>query len=266
MARKLERRVRDGRLAWYAQHADENFWDEHWEQRLNADTYRAALDGRFQYLGALYRKWLPRDGRIVEAGCGRAEITVALRKLGYDAEGVDYAQETVNHVGRIFPDLPLRQADVTCMQVPDGHYAGYISIGVIEHREAGPEPFVDEAFRILRPGGIGIFTVPYINPIRAQRIERGDFAGPPPADLPFYQYAYSEADLRALLERAGFEVLDSQPYGGFRGITDEKRWTRRWVKLLRRLPLVGPRFSRWLDHCRYGHMIAMVVRRPARTS
>jgi len=261
VARKLERRFRDGKLVWYAQHADENFWDEHWEQRLNENTYRAARQGRFQYLGDLYRKWLPKDGLIVEAGCGRADITVALRTLGYDAEGVDYARETVDRIKTILKDVPLRQADVTRMEVPDGHYAGYISIGVIEHREAGPEPFLDEAFRILRPGGIAIFTVPYINPIRARRIARGDFDGPAPADLPFYQFAFSEPELRSVLERAGFEVVDAQAYGGFRGITDEIRWIRRWVKLLRRLPLVGPRFSRWLDHCRYGHMIALVGRR-----
>lgn len=261
--RKFERRVRDGKLVWYAQHADENFWDDHWQQRLNENTYRDARQGRFQYLGDLYRKWLPRDGRIVEAGCGRAEITVALRTLGYDAEGVDYAQETIQRIGSILTDVPLRQADVTRMDVPDGHYAGYISIGVIEHREAGPEPFVDEALRVLRPGGIAIFTVPYINPIRATKIRNGEFEGPTPTDLPFYQFAYTEADARAILERGGFEVVDSQPYGGFRGITDEKRWTRRWVKWLRRLPFVGPRFSRWLDHGPYGHMIALVARRPA---
>lgn len=262
MARKLERRVRGEKLVWYAQHADENFWDDRWQQRLSPTSYRGAREGRFQYLGDLYRKWLPKDGLIVEAGCGRADITVALRALGYQAEGVDYAQETVKRVGALFPDLPLRQADVTRLDVPDGHYAGYISIGVIEHREAGPEPFLDEAFRVLRRGGIAIFTVPYVNPIRAKRMRRGDFEGPVPADLPFYQFAFGEPELRTVLERAGFEVVDSQAYAGFRGITDEIRWIRRWVKLLRRLPWLGPRFARWLDHCRYGHMIALVGRRP----
>lgn len=262
--RKYERRFVDGKLAWFAQHADQTFWDNHWESRLTSQTYRRALAGEFQYLGEIYRRWLPKDGPIVEAGCGRAEITVALRALGYNAEGVDYAQETINRISALFPDVPLRRADVTSMDVADGHYAGYISIGVIEHRQEGPEPFLDEAHRVLRPGGIAIFTVPYINPIRAWKVRRGLFERTRP-NLPFYQYAFDQAQTRAYLEQAGFEILETQAYAGFKGITDELPWTRRWIKLLGRLPVIGPRFLRWLDHCRYGHMLAVVARRSQRS-
>lgn len=262
MSESQTRRFIGRRLVYFSRHADESLWHGRWANRLAGGFYKSALEGRFKYLGALYERYLPRDGLIVEAGCGRAEITVALAQRGYAVEGVDYDAKTVEILKQQFPELNLRVADVTALPVPDAHYAAYISIGVIEHREAGPEPFLDEAIRVLRPGGIAIFTVPYINPIRRWKARRGDFDGSRPEGLPFYQYAFDECESRAYLEAAGFEVLETQPYGGFKGITDELRWAKPILKLLRSLPWVGARFQARLDHCRYGHMLALVARRP----
>ena len=134
---------------------------------LERSSYEAALAGQFEYLGHIYEQWLPKDGPILEAGCGRGQIVLALRAREWDAEGIDYSEDTVAAVKQLFPDAPIRSGDVTHIDVADNHYAGYISIGVIEHRQAGPEPFLDEAYRVLRPGGIGVITVPYVHPIRA---------------------------------------------------------------------------------------------------
>ncbi|HKY92799.1 MAG TPA: class I SAM-dependent methyltransferase [Nevskiaceae bacterium] len=261
MARETQRRFENGKLVYYAATADGEYWDGEWATRLSPKVYRLAEQGRHRYLQRLYDRYLPKDGLIVEAGCGRAQITLGLQRAGYRVEGVDFAPETLDRVRAMYPELTLRVADVTRMDVPDGHYAGYISIGVIEHRREGSGPFLDEAFRILRPGGIAIFTVPYLNPIRRRMARRGAFDGPAPT-LPFYQYAYDREGLERELAAAGFEVLDAQVYAGYQGVTDEWPWAKRWIKWLRKLPWAGKRFSRWLDHGPYGHMIAAVARKP----
>lgn len=260
LARDTQRRLENGRLVYYAQTADEEFWDDEWARLRSPAVYRLAEQGRHRYLGRLYETWLPKDGLIVEAGCGRAQITLGLHRAGFRAEGVDFAPETLERVKQLYPELTLRQADVTRMDVPDGHYAGYVSIGVIEHRAEGPEPFLDETNRILRRGGIAIITVPYFNPIRRLKGRLGRFSGPKPA-LPFYQYAFTADQLQPYLERAGFEVVDWQVYAGFQGVTDELPWMRKPIKWLRKIPWLGKRFSRWLDHCGHGHMIAAVARK-----
>ena len=53
-------------------------------------------------------------------------------------------------------DLPVREGDVTRLDVRDGSFAGYVSLGVMEHRREGP-------YRQLR----GFSSMPHIS--RPQR-------------------------------------------------------------------------------------------------
>jgi SAM-dependent methyltransferase len=257
------RRYQADRLVYYSQQADPSYWHNRWEARLKRDDYQAALAGRFEYLESLFQRWLPRDAPILEAGCGRGQLVLALRVQGWSAEGVDYSAETIEAVTRLFPELPLSVGDVTSLDAADGHYGGYISIGVVEHRREGPEPFLEEAFRVLRPGGIAVITVPYLNPIRRVKARSGFYRGAEP-DLPFYQYAFSEPEICRYLQQAGFEIVDRQPYGGYKGIIDELPLVRPFLGAIKKAPLTGPPTRRWLDHCRFGHMLALVGRKPDR--
>ena len=85
---------------------------------------------------------------------GLGQDVLALRVRGYDAEGVDWGSETVQAVRELYPELPIRASDVTQMEVPDGYYKGYISLGVVEHRQEGPQPFLKEASRVLERDGV----------------------------------------------------------------------------------------------------------------
>jgi SAM-dependent methyltransferase len=258
---KTARRFESHRLVYYSQQADEAYWHRQWESRLRRSDYQAALAGQFEYLDHIFERWLPRDAPILEAGCGRGQIVVALRARGWTAEGVDYSQATVNAVQALFPDLPIRVGDVTKLDVPDNSYGGYVSIGVIEHRQEGPEPFLTEAVRVLRPGGIAVITVPYVNPLRALKARWGYYGGQSP-ELPFYQYAFMADEICNYMTAAGFEVMQQQPYGGYKGIIDELPLLRPLLGLIKKAPLTGPPTRRWLAHCRFGHMLALVCRKP----
>ncbi len=40
---------------------------------------------------------LPRDGKILEASCGKAQYVVSLRVRGYDCVGLAYVKSGCNH-------------------------------------------------------------------------------------------------------------------------------------------------------------------------
>jgi SAM-dependent methyltransferase len=82
--------------------------------------------------------------------------------------------------------------------LPDGFADTVLMSAVLEHLER-PTDALTECHRLLRPGGHIILTAPFIWPVHEA-----------PRDF----YRYSPYGLRHLLETAGFEVVEVQPYAG----------------------------------------------------
>lgn len=182
-----QRSYANGRLVYYRQAADAQHWDAVWKSQDTERLYAEAAKGELDYYTEIFPRHLPRTGKILEAGCGLGQFVIALRQRGYDAEGVDYAEGTIRFLNQRFPEQPFRVADVTAMDVPDGYYSGYISLGVMEHLQEGPQQFLQETYRILSPGGVACISVPNLNFLRRLKARLGLYGRPGSDTLPFYQ-------------------------------------------------------------------------------
>lgn len=109
-------------------------------------------------------KYTPRFGSVLEAGCGLGRYNFYLSHFGIDIIGLDFSEETINHLKewskRNGYNLNFITGDVKRLPFEDNSLSGYLSFGVIEHFEEGPKIVLDEAFRVLKPGGIAIITTP----------------------------------------------------------------------------------------------------------
>lgn len=265
--RLLERKEEAGRkpvgkrLAYYWHDPGPAFWDEHWRRHINEKRYRSAEKGSLGDLSDAFLKHLPKDGKILEAGCGPAHRVLALEVRGYDCEGIEYAERTVAAVKAMRPSVPISVGDVTRLDVPDGHYRGYISLGVVEHVEAGPDEFLVEARRVLSDDGVAIFTVPHFHPLR--RLKARLRLYPKPRDaLSFYQYAFTPAEMTEILKSHGFEVIDGYRYNCIKGLGDELPL----VTALANHPTYGRSLRRWMKknkflNARFGHMAVFICRK-----
>jgi len=255
-------RITSGRrLAYYRRTTNAQYWDDIWAKQQTQELYARAQKGELSYYDEIFPAYLPKEGRILEAGCGLGQFVIALRARGYDAEGVDYGNQTVEFIKGQFPQLPVRLGDVTNLDVPDGYYQGYISLGVMEHRKEGPEPFLEEAHRLLATGGVALISVPYLNFLRRLKLKIGIFKGSAHG-LDFYQYAYSPIEFDELLCAAGFEVIAHRQYGGFKGVKDEMPALAKWFEM----PQLGWRLRKFLMNWRWadrhmGHMMMYVCNR-----
>ena len=187
-------------------------------------------------------------GRILEAGCGLGQFVIALKTLGYQAEGVDYGERTIRFLNERFPDYPFRIGDVTNLDVPDGYYGGYISLGVMEHLQEGPEIFLKEAHRILANDGIALISVPYINGLCRLKMGLGMFNGRVPDNLEFYQFAYSASEFDRCLMNAGFVPMAHYQYGGYKGVKDELSFFSKLFSM----PQIGWRLNKVFDEVQVG--------------
>lgn len=256
--KKTVRCIQDKKLAYYNSQANEQFWDLHWQKHLKKEAYACAEQGNLGYLETPCVQFLPRKGRILEAGCGTGGNVLALRKRNWEAEGVDYSQRTVTQVKELYPELPIRMGDVTKLKVPDGTYNGYISLGVVEHRLEGPDSFLKEAYRILAPEGVALISVPYFNYLRRLKARIGCYKGETNG-LDFYQYAFTKAEFTQYLNKAGFKIITWFHYDAYKGLKDELslfRHVSRWNRLARLV-------RHWLEKSfwvrkRFSHMLMAV--------
>ncbi len=77
--------------------------------------------------------------------------------------GLDYAENALRVSKDYDPSLVLATGDVHALPYADNTFGGYLSFGVLEHFEAGMAQPLAEAYRVLKPGGILVLTIPYPN-------------------------------------------------------------------------------------------------------
>jgi SAM-dependent methyltransferase len=141
-----------------------DLWEAMWnmrtiEQELEAcDIHRPLRD--------LFLSYLPKGGKIVEAGCGLGKWVIYLSRLGYDIVGIDNSELAVSNLKDYDGSLQVELGDILDIHYPDSSFDAYISMGVVEHFEEGPIPALKEAHRVLKPNGMIFVSVPTVNVLR----------------------------------------------------------------------------------------------------
>ncbi len=255
------RYVENGRMRWHAETADETFWSIYWREHVNGAYFKRAerADLRVDELGSILLREMSPHGRHLEAGCGAGYWVTALRAAGLDVEGIEYSRELVERVNAVYPQLPVCYGDALSLECPDSTYTSYLSFGVVEHRQEGPEPFLAEAYRVLEPGGALLISVPHLGHVRRIRARLGRYDTRPPAQ-PFFQYGFSAEEFTPLLRRAGFNVAYTRPLYIHRLLLEESGLYR-WLND-RRGSALWREASRRLLGGRDGHMLLAVAHKP----
>jgi SAM-dependent methyltransferase len=224
----------DKRLIYVGSQATENYWDAHWQ--LDQLTRNKILASKRTYIVPITQRHLePADGPILEGGCGWGHHVAALVHNNYACIGVDYAPQTVESLNQLVPELDVRLGDVHDLPFADEFFAGYWSLGVIEHFWHGYERIAQEMKRVLKPGGVLFLTFPYLSPLRRWKIRRNLYEIWPGGEIEppnFYQFAFGHPQVVEFYETLGFSLVETVPLDGLKGLKDEidfgKRWLQAW--------------------------------------
>ncbi len=155
---------------------------------------------------------LPATGRVLEAGCGLGQYVLLLRERGRVALGVDWSLDALRAGARAGAVVSVM--DLRALAVATGAVAAYLSLGVVEHDPDGPDAILEEAARVVAPGGRLLLSVPYWNGVRwlgtpylRRRARLTRVAGGQ-----FYQFAFTRRELGQRLAAHGFAVRSFHPY------------------------------------------------------
>ena len=176
----------DALLDLYRHMRDEHYLDEEAGRRATA---RRLLDE----IG----KRAP-SGRLLDVGCGHGLLLDEARRLGYEVEGLELAEDAAAHAR---DQLHLTVHAKTLAELPGPpRYNAIVLADVIEHLD-DPVAAVEHCARLLAPGGV----LCVVTPDPASRTAR--LAGPNWwGYLPAHTYLLPRATLRGLLERSGLDV------------------------------------------------------------
>ena len=189
--------------------SDEHDLDQ-WNDRSLAGELES-FEGRT--LVRIFEKFLGESkARILEGGCGFGAWCEWFQNRGHDIVGIEYDEKIVARAREFKPDVAVQHGDITHLNYPDNSFDAYISLGVVEHFERGPQQALAEAHRILKPGGLAFVTTPLLtvvrglasHPIRSLYFLRRRLKGEPNY---FWEYRFTRRELRTYLEEAGFEII-----------------------------------------------------------
>jgi ubiquinone/menaquinone biosynthesis C-methylase UbiE len=186
------------------------------------------LMSKHNLIKRITKKYLrPQNGPILEGGCGVGQFVYSLSEAGYTCVGIDIAKETIKRAQKTNPSLNLKVMDVRDLKFPDNYFAGYWSLGVIEHFFEGYDEILNEMYRVIKPGGHLFISAPTMSLLRKLKaffgvyeIASGEIKNAfNKSD--FYQFIFPHKKLINDFTKKGLELVEVRDTGGIKGLKDE---------------------------------------------
>lgn len=159
---------------------------------MNDKLYR---ERPITFYATYLNKFAGASGPLLDMGSGHGHILELAQQRGIDAYGVEYSTSRVNL--SLEKGLKVSQHDLcNPLPFPDASFGMVYCGQVIEHVPPnGQEMMIQEAYRVLKPGGVFQIRSPNRNNEQSRKSKGHD-------------YLLTIAELRELLVAAGFSKLD----------------------------------------------------------
>jgi SAM-dependent methyltransferase len=148
-----------------------------------------------------------QTNRLLDIGCGAGNLMLAARKNGWNAHGLDVSANAVNHVRSL--GFEVFQGELQQAHLPSAHFDVITAAEILEHL-TDPRVLVEEAARLLRPGGLFWTTTPHARGLSARVLGLKWRCIWPPEHLQLF----SAAGLKGLLRDVGFREIRVRTTGG----------------------------------------------------
>lgn len=176
---------------------------------------------RRRYLALLEALEVPPGGRVLEIGCNPGQFTEMLVWAGYRVWGLDLRPEDRSALWtRLGVEVRRGNLETEPLPYAESSFEAVFLSEVIEHLAGSPLPALEEAYRVLLPGGQLVLSTPNACSLRERLFLAGrllSFRSLEPAEdfrrrmrlrgeerYTMHHRLYTAGEVRWLLQEAGF--------------------------------------------------------------
>lgn len=209
------------------------------DYQILAEKYSASREDIWPEFNE-FKKYVQPEMKIADIGCGNGRLAKIFDGVKVDYYGVDISPRLLEQARKLFPDFHFQEGDILNLPFPDNEFDLVFSILVLHQIPSAElrQRAVSQLFRVINPGGRLILTVWNLwRPKYQAQIKKTNWKhlfGFTPLDkndllIPWrdsgieqYYHAFTQEELKGLLEEAGFKIERMQLAKEFK--TGKKRF------------------------------------------
>lgn len=148
---------------------------------------------------------IKKGERVLDLGCSFGEQAMMIARLGYKVVGVDLSKKRIGFLNRLSKKEKLDcngiAGDIKKLPFKKNFFDCVVATEVLEHIP-DPQKAIDEAFRVLKPGGKACVSVPTGISETVFRKMHPDWE-----KNSGHINVFGKKDISEMLENAGFKIL-----------------------------------------------------------
>jgi tRNA (uracil-5-)-methyltransferase TRM9 len=189
-----------------------------------AEKYSEVRNAPWSEMDFLFGKYLMSGDKVLDIGCGNGRFYDSFTANDVDYTGIDNSANLLKIAIKEHPDARFLIASALNLPFSDGVFDAVYSIAVLHHMPSDDlrKDFIEEARRVLKPGGKMVMTVwdmsskqekekkPFnIFGLFAQRLDKGDMFIPWYGAQDCYFHSFKMEEFKSLMEDCGMRIVDS---------------------------------------------------------
>jgi len=168
------------------------YWDRIYKAEGGLKTWRD-YPGKYGFVSKKLLKDLPETAKVLELGCGVGVFAALLQKdhPKFEMFGIDISEYAIDCLKSL--KIGGEVAKIPPINQPDKSWDTVVGLELMEHLDEKPrEELVRETYRVLKPGGVAVFSSP-------DNIM-------PPEELPEHRIMFSRKTYKKLFRKAFKDV------------------------------------------------------------